>query len=167
MKTNMPIVCAALMLALGTVVRAEDYMFQRAKAELIVEQAKGLYEDSFRKGSESYGAQYQYYFGLMYETGTNLLGRAESQTTKLRMRKYLELIEKDYEAYTKVEAAVDKAAATGGDKIYAGRHVVANGSRHRAKRMANAEKLRDSELAAAVKRWENFVRQVMKDPVKK
>jgi len=166
MKTNIKFVCAAVALALGTAVHAEDYAMLRAKVELLVGQAKDLYEDSFRKGSESYGAAYQYYYGLMYGAGTNLLGRAESQTTTQRMKKYYDLIEKDYEAYTKVEAATAKAAATGSDKVYAGRHIVSNGSRHRAKRLANAQKMGDKELGEAVKRWEKFATQLAKEQKK-
>jgi len=163
MKACVRMSCAAVVLALGSAVHAEEYMMLRAKVELLVEEAKGYYDDSFRKGSEIYGAPYQYYFGLMYGTGTNLLSRSESPTTVQRMRKYYDLIEKDYEAYTKVCAATEKAAATGSDQLCVGRRVVRNGSRHRAKRLINAEKLADRELEAAVKRWEGFVRQVMKD----
>jgi len=160
MKTNIRLACAALALAFGMAVHAEDNQLLKAKVELLVEQAKGLYEDSFRKGSASYGAQYQYYFGLIYASGTNLLARADSSTTTQRLRKYFDLVEKDYETYTKIEAAADMAAATGSTRGH-------NGARHRAKRLINAEKLRDQELATAVKRWENFVSQLKKDPVRK
>jgi len=166
MKTNIKLACAAVVLALGTAVHAEEFMLLKAKVELLVGQAKELYDDSFRKGSEVYGAPYQYYYGLMYASGTNLLGSAESQTTTQRMKKYYDLIEKDYEAYAKVEAATAKAAATGSDKVYAGRHVVNNGSRHRAKRLINAQKMGDKELAEAVKRWEKFATQLAKEQKK-
>jgi len=167
MKTNPKLLCAAVVLALGMAVRAEEYVLLKAKTELLVEQAKGLLDDSYRKGSESYGAPYQYYFGLMHATGTNLLARGESATNAQRLRKYCGLIEKDYEAYTKVNAAVDMAAATGADKKSVGRgRVIRSGSRTRVQRLINAEKLRDKELAEAVKRWEGLAVQLMKDPIK-
>jgi len=163
MKANAKLLCAAVALALSAAVHAEEYALLKAKVELLVEDAKGFYEESFRKGSESYGAPYQYYFGLMYETGSSLLKREESPATRLRLKKYYDLLEKDYEAYTKVEAEAAKAAATGGDKVLVGKRVVSNGSRHRAKRLINAEKLRDKELADAVKRRESFATQVKRE----
>jgi len=167
MNLNLKVVCAATVLALGSALHAEDYMMQKAKVELLVNQAKEFYDDSFRKGSETYGAPYQFYFGLMYATGTNLLARAESSATRQRMQKYCELIEKDYEAYTKVEAAAEKAAATGSDKLFVGKWVVRDGSRHRAKRLINAQKLGDRELDSAIKRWENFASQLLREQKKR
>jgi len=164
MKRNASIVCAALALALGWTVHAEDSMLLRAKVQLLAEQAKDLYEDSFRKGSDSYGVPYQYYFGLMYASGTNLLARADTTATTQRLKKYCTLIEKDYEAYTRIDAAAKQAAATGSDKVFVGRHVVKDGARKRARRLVNAEKLRDKELAAAVKRWETLVIELKKNP---
>lgn len=156
MKIVIHIACAAAVLALGTAARAEDFQLLKAKVELVAGQAKDLYDDSCRKGSASYGAQYQYYFGLMYAAGTNVMGRAESPTTTNQMRKYLDLTGKDYEAYTRISAETDKAAATGYTRGKAG-------GRARAKRLTNAEKLRDKELESAIKRWEAFVTQLKKD----
>jgi len=153
MKYPTSIACAALALALGSAAYAEDYQLLKTKVEMLVDQAKELYDDSCRKDSETHNAPCKYYFGLMYATGTNVLARAETPTNAQRLRKYFDLIQKDYEAYTKVSAGADMAAATGRGKGE-------SGGRHRAKRMINAEKLRDKELAAAVKRWEAFVQQL-------
>jgi len=164
MKTNLKVVCAALAVAFGMAVHAEDGMLLRAKVELVVGQADDLYKDSCRKGSESYGVGYQYFYGLIHATGKVLLDRPESQLTTIRMKKYLELIEKDYEAYTRIEAAASKAAATGHDRVLTSRHRIAfDGSRHRAKRITNAEKLRDKELGAAIQRWEKFALQLKRE----
>ena len=163
MKTTTKLACAALALALGSAAYAEEYVLLKAKVELLVEQAKDFYDESCRKGSELYGAQYKYYFGLMYATGTNALGRAETPANKRKMEKYYELIEKDYAAYTSAAAAYDKVTATGSDKVHVGRHVVKDGSRHRAKRIINAEKLGDKQLEAAIKRWEEFAVRLKKE----
>jgi len=117
-------------------VRAEDYQLLRGKAELLVGQANDLLQDSFRKGSATYGAAYQYYFSLIYGSGTNLLARSESPTNVRLMQSYIDLVAKDYEAYTKVSDATTMASATGKLKGNAG-------TRHRAKRLISAEKLGD------------------------
>jgi len=134
---------------------AEDYQLLKAKTGILVEQAQEFYSESRQKESYVHGAAYQYYFTLIHTTGTNLLARSESPTNEKLLRAYFNLVKKDYEAYTKVNAATDKAAATGSLSGNAG-------SRHRAKRLVNAEKLRDKELTAAIKRWEKFVGDMKK-----
>jgi len=156
MKNSIRFACAAMMLALGTAGYAEDYVFLRGKTELITEEAKGLL-------ASAPDAACKYYFGLIYASGTNLLGRAESSSTSQKMQRYISLAEKDYEAYTKVSEAMDRANATGGDVVAVGnrQRVVKNGERKRTNRRINAEKLRDKELEAAVKRWQNFATQLL------
>jgi len=146
----------ALVFGFGALsVRAEDYQLLKVKTGILVEQAQEFYLESRQKDSYVHGAAYQYYFTLMHTTGTNLLARSESTANEKLLRAYFELIKKDYASYTKVNAATDKAAATGSLDGNAG-------SRHRAKRLINAEKLRDKELQAAIKRWEKFVGDVKK-----
>jgi len=146
----------ALMFGFGIpTAQAEDYQLLRGKTELLVGQANDLLKDSFRKGSETYGAAFQYYFSLIYGSGTNLLARSESPTSVKLMHSYIDLVAKDYEAYTKVTDATAMAAATGSRKGH-------TGSRGRTKRLINAEKLGDKELTAAIKRWEKFVGDVKK-----
>jgi len=159
MKDRKTLLGAALLAAALAVptVRAEDYELLRTKTGLLVEQAEEFYSESRRKESYVHGAAYQYYFTLMHSTGTNLLARSKSASNEKLLRAYFELVKKDYAAYTKVAAATDKAAATGSSDGEAG-------SRHRAKRLVNAEKLRDKELQAAIKRWEKFVGDLKKSP---
>jgi len=148
---------AALAVSLAALLpcRAEDYDLLKTKTKILVDEMQEFYEDSCKKDSYVHGAQYEYYFKLAHTTGTNLLSRAESPANEKLLRQYFELVKKDYEAYTKVGAAADKAAATG-------RQYGNAGDRHRAKRLVNAEKLRDKELTAAIKRWEKFVGQLKK-----
>lgn len=141
-------------------VLADELQLDRAKLELVVEQAGELLADANRKGSPTHAAPYQYYFGLVYGVGTNLLSRKDSPVTKNLQRRYMDLIDKNYTAYTRVEEAYGKAAATGNDTRHVGRHVVSTGSRHRAKRIANAEKLGEKELTKAIQQWESFASQV-------
>jgi len=140
-------------------VRAEDYQLLKGKTELLAGQANDLLQDSFRKGSATYGAAYQYYFSLIHASGTNLLARTESPSNERLLHAYIDLVAKDYEAYTKVMSATEMAAATG--KLKGN-----SGTRHRAKRLINAEKLGDKELAAAIKRWEKFVGDVKRSAKK-
>jgi len=152
-----------LSLALTFVVRAEDAQLQRAKMELLVEQAGEMFTDAQRKGSATHGAVFQYYYGLVYGAGTNILARKDSAATANLQNRYMALIAKNYETYTKVENAMEKAKATGSDTVRVGRNkVVRNGNRHRAKHIASAEKLGEKELAAAIREWENFVIQLKK-----
>lgn len=141
---------------------AEDAQLERAKLELVVAEAGEMLADANRKGSATHNATYQYYFGLVYGSGTNLLARKDSPSVKNLRRKYMDLVGRNYAAYTKVEEAMSRAAATGNDTRHVGRHVVSNGHRHRAKRIANAEKLGDAELAKAIREWESFVIQLKK-----
>lgn len=155
-------ICIAMAVALAFgagVARAEDYQLLKMKTEILIDEAKEFYADSCKKDSYVHGAQYEYYFKIMLVTGTNLLAKAESPENEKNLRKYFELIKKDYESYTKVNAATDKAAATG--RLYGNA-----GDRHRAKRLVNAEKLRDKELTAAIKRWEKFIDQLKKNEKK-
>jgi len=147
---------AVLVFCMGTLTAlADDYQLLKTKTNILVEQAQEFYAESRQKGSYVHGAAYQYYFTLMHTTGTNLLSRSESPANEKLLRAYFNLIKKDYEAYTKVNAAADKAAATGSLDGNAG-------TRHRAKRLVNAERLRDKELAAAIQRWEKFVCELKK-----
>jgi len=157
MKSNLYLLgVTALVCGLGPLtVRAEDYQLLKVKTRILVEQAQEFYSDSRKKESYVHGAAYQYYFTLMHTTGTNLLARSESPTNEKLLREYFNLIKKDYDSYTKVNAATDKAVATGTLDGNAG-------ARHRAKRLVNAEKLRDKELTAAIKRWEKFVGEMKK-----
>jgi len=133
--------------------RAEDYDLLKAKTKILVTEMKEFYESSGKKDSYVHGAQYEYYFQLVHTIGTNLLARTDTPTNEKLLQQYFTLIKKDYDAYTKVGAATDKAAATGRLSGNAG-------DRHRAKRLVNAEKLRDKELTDAIKRWEKFVEQL-------
>jgi len=53
MKTNIKFACAAVVLALGTAVHAEEFMLLRSKVELLVGQAKELYDDSSARAARS------------------------------------------------------------------------------------------------------------------
>lgn len=168
MRNYIRLGCAALVLALGMSVRAEEYQQLKTKAEILVGYVQELYDEACRKGSETHSPLYQYYFKLMNDTGKDLLSRPESVTNKQRLQKYFELAEKDYEAYTKLSGDADKAAAIGNDRVYVGRnHVVTNGSRRRAKRLVNIERLGEKELALAIERWEKFSAQVKRDTAAK
>jgi len=151
-------VVAVLAVSLAAVLPcwADEYELLKTKTQILVEQASELYAESCKKGSYVHEAQYEYYFRMMLSTGTNLLARAQSRENERNLREYFNLVKKDYEAYTKVNAATDKAAATG-------RSYGNAGDRHRAKRLINAEKLRDKELTAAIKRWEKFIGQLKKE----
>jgi len=146
----------ALALTLGLGAFAEDYQMLKCKTEILVDQVKEFRDESDRKGSELHTPQYQYYFRLMYATGTNLLARAESPTTVRRLNEYFALAKKDYDAYTRYEGAYDRAEATGSNR---GRQ----GAQHRAKRIVNAKKLGEQELLAAIARWEKFVAELKRE----
>lgn len=135
---------------------ADDCQLLKAKVKMLVDEAQEHYENSRKKDSYVHGAQYEYYFKLILSTGTNLLAKSDSPTSEKNLRKYFDLVKKDYDAYTKVNAAADKAAATGRLQGNAG-------DRHRAKRLVNAEKLRDKELSEAIKRWEKFIEQLKRE----
>jgi len=152
---NRALVCGAAVLTLVSLAftgRSEDYQLLRTKAELLVDQTKG-FGDSCRSGSYVQNAAYQYYFRLVHAVGTNLLARSASPSNERLLRTYIDRVCKDYESYTRAEEAEGKALATGSVRGKAG-------SRHRAKRLLNAEKFRDRELSSAIARWEKFFTEI-------
>jgi len=149
MNKNMMFAAGVLVFAMAFACRAEDAQLAQIKLQLVVDQAGELYDEACRKGSDTHTPAHKYYFGLIYASGTNLLARTPSSDTTSLTRQYMEMVQRDYKAYTKVETAVDKAAATGSRKG-------SSGSRTREARKASAERLGEKELASAIKKWEDF-----------
>jgi len=157
MNTNLKIAlaCFGLVLTVGAppAEAADDFATLKLKTQLLVDEAKEISAESARTKDGVHAAAFKYYGLLMVSTGTNLLARSESPTNTRLLRSYLDLVAKDYEAYSKCTDSASMAEATG----YKRGHT---GDRQRVKRRINAEKLGDKELADAIKRWEKFAAEV-------